>query len=438
MDIHTINENLSRGEIDHPQIFPHLDELKNAPYIFEVDFGLAELPLEPGILLIRGARQYGKSTWLEQQIYKTIKQFGPATAYYLNGDHILTADALEQAIDDLIPAYQKDAPVRRLFIDEITAISNWETILKRMADRGKLTKLLIITTGSKATDLRRGAERLPGRKGKLARTNYLFTPISYREFKRLCGKKLGAKTLIAYMLSGGSPIACTELATSGVIPEYVIQLVRDWIDGEVTGSNRSRTAAINVLNVLYRFGGTPVGQAKLAREAGLANNTIAANYIELLQDLGSILPAYPWDKNRNNLILRKQCKYHFTNLLVATSYHPKNIRSLDDFAALTADEQGMWYEWLVSQELLRRNAIKGGEILAPLAFWQDKNHEIDFVLSEKELLEVKRGRSSMLEFNWFSNQFPKQTLTVINTDTFSTEQINGITLEKFLLENETS
>ena len=129
----------------------------------------------------------------------------------------------------------------------------------------------------------------------------------------------------------------------------------------------SRTAAINVLNVLYRFGGTPVGQAKLAREASLANNTIAANYIELLQDLGSILPAYPWDKNRNNLILRKQCKYHFTNLLVATSYHPKNIRSLDDFAALTSDEQGMWYEWLVSQELLRRNAIRGGEILAPLA-----------------------------------------------------------------------
>ena len=80
--------------------------------------------------------------------------------------------------------------------------------------------------------------------------------------------------------------------------------------------------------------------------------------------------------------------------------------------------------------------IKGSEILAPLAFWQDKNHEIDFVLSEKDLLEVKRGRSSTLEFNWFQKQFPTQTLTVINTDTFSTGQVNGITLESFLLENE--
>ena len=342
-------------------------------------------------------------------------------------------DALEQAIDDLLPTYQKNAAVRRLFIDEITAIPHWETALKRMADRGKLKSLLIITTGSKATDLRRGAERLPGRKGKLSRTNYLFTPVAYREFKRLCGKKLGDNTLIAYMLSGGSPIACTELATTGIIPEYVIQLVRDWIDGEITGSGRSRIAAINALNVLYRFGGTPVGQAKLARESGLANNTIAANYIEIFQDLGSIIPAYPWDKSRNHLILRKECKYHFSNLLVSTSYHPKNIRSLEDFAALTADEQGMWYEWLVSQELLRLNALQGDELLAPLAFWQDKQHEIDFVLSKQDLLEVKRGRSSASEFSWFPKQFPGQTLTVINTQKFTTDQIKGITLENFLL-----
>ena len=47
MDIHTINENLSRGDIDCPRVFPHLDQLKKAPYIFRVDFGLDELPTEP-------------------------------------------------------------------------------------------------------------------------------------------------------------------------------------------------------------------------------------------------------------------------------------------------------------------------------------------------------------------------------------------------------
>lgn len=437
MDNHTINTVLARGEIDQPHVFPHLDWLKESPYIFDMDFGLKSLPIEPGILLIRGARQYGKSTWLEQQICQTIKQFGAGTAYYLNGDYIPDVDALTKAIDELITAFPKDVSIRRLFIDEITAVQNWELALKRLADQGKLSKILVVTTGSKATDLRRGAERLPGRKGKLSRSTYLFTPVSYREFKKRCGKKLGANTLIAYLISGGSPVACAELAQTGAIPAYAIELVRDWINGEITRSGRSQSAVMNVLNVLFRFGGTPVGQAKLARESGLANNTIAANYIEILQDLGCVVPSFPWDQNRHQLILRKECKYHFMNLLAAVSYYPGQLRSCADFLALSQEQQGLWYEWLVAQEINRRAAIAGKEILAPLAFYQDKNHEIDFVLSADNYLEVKRGQSSPLEFAWFAKQFPHKKLTVINTKSFSTDYINGITLEEFMLQDHT-
>lgn len=434
MDIYHINNHLSRGEIDQPRLFPHLDQLKKAPYVFQMNFGLPHLPKEPGILLIRGARQYGKSTWLEQQIDQTIKQFGRGTAYYLNGDNIPHADTLEQAIDSLCHAYSKDATIKRLFIDEITAIPHWEVAIKRLADQGKLKEILLVTTGSKATDLRRGAERLPGRKGKLSRTSYLFTPVSYLEFKRVCGKVLGKNTLIAYLLSGGSPIACTELAVTGSIPEYVIELVRDWIEGEISASGRSRAVIVNIMNVLYHFSGTPVGQAKLAREAGLANNTVAANYIEIFRDLGCAVPAYPWDKDRHHLILRKACKYHLSNLLVATSYHPARIRSPQDFLALTPQEQSGWYEWLIAQELLRRRAIRGEEILSPLAFWQSDKHEIDFLITEDHWLEVKRGNSSPLEFTWFIKQFPNKKLTVVNTSIFSTDYIHGITLEDFLSE----
>lgn len=46
--------------------------------------------------------------------------------------------------------------VRRLFIDEITAVADWERGLKRVIDRGELRSVLVVTTGSRATDLRRG------------------------------------------------------------------------------------------------------------------------------------------------------------------------------------------------------------------------------------------------------------------------------------------
>ncbi len=433
MEIQALNSLLSVGELDKIGQFPHLERLKDVAFLFKVDFGLPTLPMEGGILLIRGARQYGKSTWLEGEIKNTIKQFGPGTAYYLNGEYIANANQLEQEIETLVNAFAKKAPVKRLFIDEITAIEQWEIVLKRLADRGLFENILVITTGSKATDLRRAHERLPGRRGKLSRTTYLFTPLAYKEFYRVCGKTLKQKTLVAYLLSGGSPIACNALATHGFIPDYIISLTRDWIEGEISASHRSRAALFNVLTTLFRYGGTPLGQAKLAREAGLANNTVSTGYIDLLNDLGCVTPCFPWDDSKKILLLRKQCKYHFTNLLAAVSYHPNRIRSIDDFLALPSQNQGIWYEWLIAQELLRRASLENSDILAPLAFWQNKENEIDFVISPELWIEVKRGHCSAFDFDWFVRAFPKKKLTVINAASFETQHIQGISFEEFLL-----
>ncbi|MBN1684279.1 MAG: ATP-binding protein [Gammaproteobacteria bacterium] len=436
MDIPSINNNLAQAKINIPGMFPHLDSLKSAPCVFTIHFGLKTLPTEPGILMIRGARQYGKSTWLEQMLYKTVQEFGASSAFYLNGEYLLSADRLEHEISVLLPFFSQKTVVRRLFIDEITAIPNWEVAIKRLADSGKLKEILIITTGSKATDLRRGIEKLPGRKGKLSRTSYLFTPISYKEFHRVCGKKLGNKALITYLISGGSPVACSELLIQGNIPEYVIELTRDWIEGEIFATGRSRISLCNILNTIFRWGGTPVGQAKVAREAGLANNTVALGYLEILNDLGCIIPAYPWDQHKKQLILRKPCKYHFTNLLTAVSYHTSMIRQAEDFLTLPKMTQRIWYEWLIAQELTRRSAICGEEILSPLAFWQNKEHEIDFIINSESFIEVKKGTSSPFEFAWFPHQFPKNKLTVINSSQFKNEFVEGVTIEDFLLSSE--
>ena len=115
MNVMDVNDCLLRGELDRKGLFPHLEDLASAPFVFRLDFGLGDLPEKPGFLAVRGPRQYGKSTWLEREMKWTIEVHGPGSALYLNGDHLADADAL-------------------------------------------------------AADLRRGAERLPGRKGRLERT----------------------------------------------------------------------------------------------------------------------------------------------------------------------------------------------------------------------------------------------------------------------------
>ena len=432
MDNISVNQALMHGNLELPGVLPHLAELQQNKYIFTTDFGLEVLPEEPGVIIIRGPRQYGKSTWLEWQIFNTIKQFGAGSALYLNGDEIIDAKDLADVIRATINLFSPTAASKRLFIDEITAISNWEKTLKRLIDAGELKDLLIITTGSKASDLRHGIERLPGRKGKLKKTNFIFTPISYAAFKDKCGVVLENKTLLSYILSGGSPMAANAIATDGRIPEYITATVSDWILGEFAASNRSRAVLLSLLQNIYKMAGNPVGQAKLARECDLANNTVAQGYINLLQDLMCVIPCYPANIANNTPIWRKPCKYHFTNLLAAITWHPQKPRTVLDLQNMQK-EGGAILEWTVAQELWRRTCLRENNDLPEyMLFWQSKNNELDFYF-EHTFIEVKSGQENPMHYSWFTKVHPKSHLLIINKANFKTKNITGITLEDFLL-----
>ena len=71
-NIQHLNQCLPNGNIEQSGLFPRLDELADLPYVLEIDFGLNQLPTEPGILNIRGARQYDKSNWLEKRLNKPL------------------------------------------------------------------------------------------------------------------------------------------------------------------------------------------------------------------------------------------------------------------------------------------------------------------------------------------------------------------------------
>src|SRR6202167_1438514 len=202
MNVVERNQLYLKGFLGGERVFPHL-EVAPVSGFFNWDFGLAELPREAGMIVIRGPRQYGKSTWLEYQLRETLRQCGPGTALFLNGDYIAGPGELENDIESLMRYFPDEASVRRFFFDEITAVAGWQKAIKRLADSGVLRKVLLITTGSKASDIQREAELLPGRKGKLARTIYLFVQMPYRVFRDKAFAILGPQTLWAYLITGG-------------------------------------------------------------------------------------------------------------------------------------------------------------------------------------------------------------------------------------------
>jgi hypothetical protein len=177
MNVDERNRLFLQRNIDRDDLWPKLKEYESRRFQFRWEFGLEELPQSPGLITIRGPRQSGKSTWLEMKLLDTLEKFGPGTAFFLNGDFLYSHQEFEAKLLELERSYHRKAAVKRLFIDEITQVRDWQRILKRLIDSGHLKDILIVTTGSNAADLLHGSERLPGRKGLLPRTDYLFLPI---------------------------------------------------------------------------------------------------------------------------------------------------------------------------------------------------------------------------------------------------------------------
>src|SRR5262249_52903595 len=149
----------------------------------------------------------------------------------------------------------------------------------------------------------------------------------------------------AYLLSGGSPLACGELIRTGSLPEWTVESVRDWIFGECARSGRAHRSLVAVMEQLHRHAGTAVGQTKLARDAGLANNTVAAGWIEMLADLLCVGTSPAWNESARAQLPRRPAKFPFVNLLAATVWAPETPRSPEELGRLPPARQAVWHEW---------------------------------------------------------------------------------------------
>lgn len=444
------NIRLLQENIEREDLWPKIKEFKARRFQFRWEFGLTKLPESPGVITVRGPRQSGKSTWLEFQLLETNEDFGHGTGFVLNGDEIYSHEEFESALIRTHALFSKASKVRRIFIDEITQIPNWERVIKRLIDRGELKDTLIVSTGSNARDLRRGSERLPGRKGNLKKSEYLFLPISYKEYLYQTRNEAGAfqsDALWVYILTGGSPLAIHEFACSDKLDETFISVISDWIMGDFTNSGRSRLFLLSIIRKIIQAAPNPISYTKLAQEAGLANNSAALDYVDRLADLLCVKPMMQWDADRDVLLARKPSKLPFINMAVAWVFHPKAPRYLHEIKSLEDQDRGAMFEWIVAQEIWRREQLKlqsnpkltiHNLYETDLAYWASKDHEIDFVTADRELYEVKAGATSAADFAWFPKVFPKKRLHVISASNYETDHITGMTLERFLLNSENS
>jgi predicted AAA+ superfamily ATPase len=188
-----------------------------------------------------------------------------------------------------------------------------------------------------------------------------------------------------------------------------------------------------LLRSLHKSGGSQLGYSKIARDANLSNATSALGYIELLRDLMCVAVLYFQLPLTNKRLIRKPAKFHFTNLLLAASSSPFNVRTAEALSLLPKEEYSKWLEWLVAQELWRRRVIANIESPEELAFYNDHGKKIDFLLDENSGLEVKSGQASPDEFNWIKQKYPSLNLSVICKNKLPEWIAKSLSIEEFLL-----
>lgn len=160
--------------------------------------------------IVTGIRRCGKSTLL-QQINATL---GGSTIYLNFEDPRLAGFDLSD-FNRLHEIAEKNK-VTTYFFDEIQLIEKWESFIRFRLDEG----YRIFITGSNATMLSKElGSRLTGRHI----SKELF-PFSYPEYLSFTGQKIGKKSSVSYLSSGGFPEFLKTM-----LPEVLMQTFNDII-----------------------------------------------------------------------------------------------------------------------------------------------------------------------------------------------------------------
>lgn len=166
---------------------PQLRAAASAPYAWRPS-ALAQIA-PPNLYTLRGPRRAGKSTLLKQTIDRLCASgVDPRRICYFAADALSTfTDLINlfQAAQLLFPDLA-GAP-RYFFIDEVTAIPDWQQGVKWIRDNTGAADDCIVATGSSASDIAAGSTHLAGRRGPETGLDRLLLPMAFPEFVQCAG-----------------------------------------------------------------------------------------------------------------------------------------------------------------------------------------------------------------------------------------------------------
>lgn len=407
---------------------------------------LSEFPVNTdAILTLRGPRQIGKSTSMKLLIRNLLleSKIPKKHIFYFSLDRIEDYNQLYELIDCYIRNARPGNPQRLyVFLDEISFVREWQRGVKALADEGKLRNITLLLTGSNLIDIRGGADRMPGRRGKLSKVDFEQLPMTFAEFVHLTEPAIELtdidslnyhKDLLLcrfenYLVTGGFPLSINLFFTRGFISSYVYQLYMSWIEGDIGRAGKLERNLYQIMSRVLAHISTGISWYGLSRESGIASHATVQEYIEILGRM-YVLRSVPFINLSSKLpMYRKNRKLYFQDPLIFHCFSGKEMGIGDNFFT---ECQRFLNDPLGKSKLVE--SVVGMHIFRHYrnCFYWHGQKEIDFIAKRGNRLhffEVKyQEKVSAAEFQWFKAIGPKGVqLNVITKRNFEKSQATNL------------
>lgn len=426
----------------------HLQKIVNLPFHYHPSVITSSDLSQSGVMTLRGPRQIGKTTYIKMLIQALLEgKVPPNDIFYYNTE--LLAD--ERELFEVVREFTGFSPAgkRYIFLDEITLVPRWEYAVKHLVDTGLGANALFILSGSSAVDLRRGGERLPGRRG-IAQPDRVLLPLSFRQFcllqnyekieaiavsrwqESLTSVLPKAKIFFPplqayfeeYLFHGGFPMAIADYLPTKSLSPQTLETYKTVVISDFEKWRKDRITLRNISRRILASLATPLSWNGLAKDAGdIAPNT-AKEYVQLLADSYMLYILEFLDKGKQAPRPSKNRKLY--------PFDPLIYQVLAQIANVTFDNRAEpnLIEGVVGETIMRNTEaelFEGFSRLASTFYWRSaRDKEVDFVAlwnGEEVPVEVKyQSRISPSDYTTIKRSFGKGI--VLTKDAFFQE--NGI------------
>lgn len=357
---------------------PHLTPLAALPHVHPLDWWREVDWSEPGILILTGGRQIGKSTSTKLLVKAKIEEGGFAAEDTM----YLPCDLLEDRhrLARIVREFTSIRGGRRtlLILDEITFVAGWDLAIKALADEGRFRRSFVILTGSDTVMLKEAASSFPGRRGGAKRVDFHLYPLGFGEYFELVkdpsadsSDEATGRAFEDYLRCGGMLRAINDRAIHGTVREATYATFEHWIRGDATRRGKKLRLLEQILAAVHETTPTQVTYSALARRTdGVATDTVL-DYLEMLRQMEVVFELPAFDQSTRRGFPKKARKIHFTDPFIAEVVGRWLVR--ERYVSSTLDDS-VKVEACVASHYRRR---------APVYYIKGKG-EIDLVVVESD------------------------------------------------------